>query len=212
MQLNYKEQLADSRWLKKKADILLRDNYTCQKCGAQSHLNVHHLSYENGKLAWEYPNEQLITLCEQCHENAHDVVTYPKIGRFYTYHHSDYQNDMVCFHIDRKNNFVCLFGVDDGAYGSAYVDYFTFEEFYYKCRNSELKFNVKDDDYSSYTIGSLFHAYNNLMRGKAFIDAHYPFTKEQCLTFTQNKVKSVIGSRQDIVDIFDALDFMGGLE
>ena len=55
--MNYKEQLADSRWLQKKAEILIRDNYTCQKCGAKSHLNVHHKHYESGKLAWEYPND-----------------------------------------------------------------------------------------------------------------------------------------------------------
>lgn len=212
MQLNYKEQLADSRWLKKKADILLRDNYTCQKCGAQSHLNVHHLSYENGKLAWEYPNEQLVTLCEQCHENVHDVVTYPKIGRFYTYYHSDFWNDMVCFHIDRKNDFVCLFGVDCGAYGSAYVDYLTFDEFYYKCRNSELRFNIQDDECDSYTMGNFFLAYQSLMKGRAFIDAHYPFTKEQCLTFTQNKVKEIVNTRQDIIDAFDTIQYWGCLK
>ena len=121
--MEYKQQLADSRWLKKKNEILERDNYTCQHCGRTSNLNVHHLSYEKGKLAWDYPNEKLITLWVDCHENEHNIVTYPKIGKFYTYHHSDYWNDMICFYIDRKRNQIGLFGVDCGGYGTAYVDF-----------------------------------------------------------------------------------------
>lgn len=114
MQLNYKEQLTDSRWLQKKTEILVRDNYTCQKCGAQSHLNVHHLSYEKGKLAWEYPNEQLITLCEQCHAKEHKT-TRPYVGEVYVYHHSDYTNYMVCYSVNNAKKEVYLVGVDNGG-------------------------------------------------------------------------------------------------
>ncbi len=34
-------------------------------------LHVHHTAYENGKKIWEYGDEQLITLCEECHEYEH---------------------------------------------------------------------------------------------------------------------------------------------
>jgi len=34
-------------------------------------LHVHHKYYQIGKLAWEYPNEALETLCWHCHEKLH---------------------------------------------------------------------------------------------------------------------------------------------
>jgi len=34
-------------------------------------LHVHHQYYQVGKLAWEYPNDALITLCWICHEKLH---------------------------------------------------------------------------------------------------------------------------------------------
>lgn len=34
-------------------------------------LNIHHEYYQEGKLAWEYPDDALITLCWPCHEKLH---------------------------------------------------------------------------------------------------------------------------------------------
>lgn len=34
-------------------------------------LHIHHKYYQIGKRAWEYPNEALVTLCWECHENLH---------------------------------------------------------------------------------------------------------------------------------------------
>jgi 5-methylcytosine-specific restriction endonuclease McrA len=36
-------------------------------------LHVHHKYYVNGNLAWEYPNEALISLCQNCHQNIHNT-------------------------------------------------------------------------------------------------------------------------------------------
>jgi hypothetical protein len=210
--MDYKQQLADSRWLKKKNEILERDNYTCQHCGRTSNLNVHHLNYEKGKLAWEYPNEKLITLCVDCHENEHNIVTYPKIGKFYTYHHSDYWNDMICFYIDRKRNQIGLFGVDCGGYGTAYIDFVTFDFFYTRCRNSDIHFNLEDEECNTYTTGSFYEAYNNLMSGSAFIDGAPFHLQEQTLSFAQRKVKEVIETRQDILDAFEQIKFWEDLK
>ncbi len=44
------------------------DNYKCQKCGSQEHLEVHHLTYEH---MGNEPMEDLITLCHACHYNEH---------------------------------------------------------------------------------------------------------------------------------------------
>ena len=49
-----------------------RDDFTCQICGCKEKmLHVHHTAYEKGKMIWDYPDEMLITLCEDCHEYEH---------------------------------------------------------------------------------------------------------------------------------------------
>lgn len=37
-----------------------------------SNLQVHHHYYVKGKMAWEYPDRALITLCGACHEKVHN--------------------------------------------------------------------------------------------------------------------------------------------
>ncbi|MBL6950694.1 MAG: hypothetical protein ISR57_08640 [Bacteroidales bacterium] len=34
-------------------------------------IHIHHKYYQKGKMAWEYPNDALITLCWSCHEELH---------------------------------------------------------------------------------------------------------------------------------------------
>lgn len=39
-------------------------------CGYESDMNhVHHLYYQRGLDPWEYPDNALIILCKECHEN-----------------------------------------------------------------------------------------------------------------------------------------------
>jgi len=45
---------------------LERDKYTCQNCGSNSQLVVHHLNPPSNKL------EDLQTLCRKCHPKAHN--------------------------------------------------------------------------------------------------------------------------------------------
>lgn len=67
--MNYKQKLEDSRWLKKREEILERDGRQCQLFSWHTGiLNVHHKYYEAGFEPWEYPNEAMITLCQDCHE------------------------------------------------------------------------------------------------------------------------------------------------
>lgn len=69
---SYISLLKDPKWQKKKNSILDRDNYTCQFCGAKDKtLHVHHLYYSENKSPWEYEDDSLITLCEDCHEAEH---------------------------------------------------------------------------------------------------------------------------------------------
>ena len=72
--MDYKEQIKSPKWQKKRLEILNRDDFTCQICGAKDHtLHVHHLSYVQGKEIWDYPSENLITLCEFCHDTEHEL-------------------------------------------------------------------------------------------------------------------------------------------
>lgn len=68
----YKEQLLDSRWNKKRTAIIKRDNYKCTVCNSTESLHVHHTYYKKGLKAWQYPNISLITLCNICHHKWHD--------------------------------------------------------------------------------------------------------------------------------------------
>ena len=69
--MKYKEQLKTAQWKRKRKVILTRDNNTCSNCGSKSELNVHHIYYVSGNMAWDYPNNALITLCSECHKVWH---------------------------------------------------------------------------------------------------------------------------------------------
>jgi len=65
---NYSDQLNDPRWKAKRKIILLRDKKTCVKCGRNDiPLHIHHIYPLPFRAAWDYTNEELETLCENCH-------------------------------------------------------------------------------------------------------------------------------------------------
>ena len=67
----YAKQLQRPEWKAKRLEILERDGNKCVKCGETKRLHVHHLSYTKGRDAWEYPNDNLVTLCGECHKVEH---------------------------------------------------------------------------------------------------------------------------------------------
>lgn len=71
MNLSYQEQLQRPEWQNKRWEILKRDKNKCTKCGDRNRLHVHHLYYLPNKLAWEYDNKCLVTLCHKCHYEEH---------------------------------------------------------------------------------------------------------------------------------------------
>lgn len=72
---SYSDKLKDPRWQKKRLEILSRDEFMCQVCAdTQSTLHVHHKYYEKDLIPWEYPDNSLITLCEDCHESEEDQI------------------------------------------------------------------------------------------------------------------------------------------
>lgn len=81
--MEYNEQLRTSAWLKKRNEILERDNYVCSNClkdNFESTLEVHHIAYDKNRKAWDYPDFLLVTLCRECHQKEHDDfnITKPK--------------------------------------------------------------------------------------------------------------------------------------
>lgn len=75
--MKYTQQLLTKNWKTKRTEILRRDKFTCQVCGSKSNLHVHHTHYFKGCKAWEYENIWLVTLCETCHSNEHEVTSIP---------------------------------------------------------------------------------------------------------------------------------------
>jgi 5-methylcytosine-specific restriction endonuclease McrA len=59
-------------WQRRRLEILSRDDFKCTKCGCDDlPLHIHHDYYEYGLKPWEYEDEYLRTLCEDCHEEYH---------------------------------------------------------------------------------------------------------------------------------------------
>jgi len=78
--MTYAEKLKDPRWQKRRLEILKRDDFACQIClDASTELHVHHVIYRAGRDPWEYPDEDLKTVCAPCHERIKKLLE--TIGR-----------------------------------------------------------------------------------------------------------------------------------
>ena len=51
-------------------EILRRDGWKCQSCGAMSNLEVHHRKFRSH--SGSDSKENLITLCTSCHATTHE--------------------------------------------------------------------------------------------------------------------------------------------
>ena len=66
--MKYSEQLRDPRWRELREKIIERAGHKCENCDSEEkRYEVHHGYYIKGRMAWEYPEEVLYCLCEQCH-------------------------------------------------------------------------------------------------------------------------------------------------
>ena len=71
--MSYKQQLLDSRWKKRREQVLEHKGRKCEICGATKNLHIHHKRYLYGKYAWEYKMKDLMVLCGGCHEKMHGI-------------------------------------------------------------------------------------------------------------------------------------------
>ena len=73
-QAEYAELLKKPQWQKRRLRMLEAAGWKCVECGAEEQqLHVHHKRYIAGAKPWEYGDEDLAVLCEQCHEKAHGI-------------------------------------------------------------------------------------------------------------------------------------------
>lgn len=68
----YADLLKDRRWLNKRNRIIKRDGYKCTCCGSTKNLRVHHTYYfDDFPPPWQYPDDSLLTVCYECHNEYH---------------------------------------------------------------------------------------------------------------------------------------------
>lgn len=63
------------RWKKKRKEILRRDGYLCQLCkryGKQTEaVTVHHIKHADEYPEFAFADDNLVSLCNACHQKAH---------------------------------------------------------------------------------------------------------------------------------------------
>lgn len=68
----YSEQYRSPKWQKKRLEVLNAADFRCEDCGSKEKtLNVHHVIYHKGREVWNYDNDELMVLCEECHQARH---------------------------------------------------------------------------------------------------------------------------------------------
>jgi len=74
----YSKKASDNYYFGGNRDAALkRDNYTCQHCGTQDDLQVHHKDGKGTTTPKEHRNhaiENLLTLCRGCHTRVHSLI------------------------------------------------------------------------------------------------------------------------------------------
>ena len=71
--MTYSKKLQDPRWQRKRLEILQRDDFSCQACGADDKtLHVHHRYYRQSRDPWDYDDTALVAVCDECHDGIHE--------------------------------------------------------------------------------------------------------------------------------------------
>jgi len=142
--------LDDERWLSLARHIRKRDNLSCRFCGTKGvELHVHHTLYIENKRAWEYPEENLITLCKVCHNNIdHSCVKILKdithslqiVVRDRLYKNSKKPNDKLRFNMSGERDDVSKHRqthMEHNRILELFLDFGIFD--YYYCFNNQKK-------------------------------------------------------------------------
>jgi hypothetical protein len=72
----YSEKLKHPNWQRKRLQILQNHQFTCDSCESTTNtLHVHHGYYKRGADPWDYPDDALHVLCEDCHAESQQKLT-----------------------------------------------------------------------------------------------------------------------------------------
>ena len=94
---SYTELLKHPKWQKKRLLILERDNFTCRYCSdKETELHIHHLKYH--KNPWDAKDENLLTLCKDCH----GLTTFNKEINIITVIKNIYSEGLMMFYVKQK--------------------------------------------------------------------------------------------------------------
>lgn len=69
MNAEYSDFLQSPEWRALREKVIMRDGCACHMCKSRNNLRVHHLSYDD-----LLDENNLITLCDKCHENVHQYT------------------------------------------------------------------------------------------------------------------------------------------
>lgn len=73
--MNTKRFYRSAAWLAKRAEVMRRDHYECQRCKEHGRFSrgvvVHHIKHLKDREDLALENSNLVTLCEACHNAVH---------------------------------------------------------------------------------------------------------------------------------------------
>jgi hypothetical protein len=109
---NWREKYNDSRWQKKSNKIRHRDGMKCMKCGrTDAILTAHHLYYIYGNDPWDCPDDWLVTMCRECHDEEAVAKEYVKdIARVFRLNYFASTLKMIRDYLVRTNGEFCMPG------------------------------------------------------------------------------------------------------
>ncbi len=76
---SYAQKLLDPRWSEFRNEFISRhtvegDPPNCASCGESGAVQIHHRRYHRGREPWEYEDNDLVLICNECHERVHAVA------------------------------------------------------------------------------------------------------------------------------------------
>ncbi len=100
--MTYAEKLRDPRWQRRRLDVMQNAGFACERCGTDAvTLNVHHIVYRRGAEPWDYDDDDLACLCEDCHDREHRAID--MLRRLIRKGHPENIVRLVARHIDEES-------------------------------------------------------------------------------------------------------------
>lgn len=110
---SYSELLSRPEWEAKRTEVFSRTG-CCDDCGRarwSRRLEVHHLYYELGRMPWDYPLQDLVALCRECHRIRHGLSRAPlrrSVGHLIS-------NPPICTRCDGEGYITQFQHIEDGV-------------------------------------------------------------------------------------------------